>query len=190
MTAAAPTSYHPIAKLLHWAIAILLLVMVFLGEDWAKSFNSSSLNPLFWLHATIGMAILVLSIARLGLRAMVPAPGYPPSMPAYERLGATFTKYAFYVFMLGLPVTGWLLASSNPKYQAAGVQLVFGTPLPLIPASTVSFMHDALRNVHDVGSKLIIPLIGLHVLAALKHHFWSKDDVLTRMLPFGGKIGQ
>jgi cytochrome b561 len=24
----------------------------------------------------------------------------------------------------------------------------------------------------------------LHILAALKHHFWNKDDVLLRMLPF------
>jgi len=24
----------------------------------------------------------------------------------------------------------------------------------------------------------------LHILAALKHHFWDKDDVLLRMLPF------
>jgi cytochrome b561 len=24
----------------------------------------------------------------------------------------------------------------------------------------------------------------LHVLAALKHHFWNKDKVLLRMLPF------
>jgi cytochrome b561 len=25
----------------------------------------------------------------------------------------------------------------------------------------------------------------LHILAALKHHFWNKDDVLLRMLPLG-----
>jgi len=24
----------------------------------------------------------------------------------------------------------------------------------------------------------------LHILAALKHHFWNKDNVLLRMLPF------
>jgi cytochrome b561 len=23
----------------------------------------------------------------------------------------------------------------------------------------------------------------LHILAALKHHFWNRDDVLLRMLP-------
>jgi cytochrome b561 len=24
----------------------------------------------------------------------------------------------------------------------------------------------------------------VHILAALKHHFWNRDDVLLRMLPF------
>ena len=186
MIAAAPAAYHPIAKFLHWAIAVLLAVMVFLGEDWAKSWNSPGLNPQFWLHATIGIGILVLSLIRLFLRVLLPAPAYPATMPAYERIGATVTKFAFYVFMFGLPLTGWLQASGNPKYQAAGVKLLAGIPLPLFPQGTVSFMHDALQTVHDLGSKVIIPFMALHVLAALKHHFWDKDTVLTRMLPFGG----
>ena len=33
-------------------------------------------------------------------------------------------------------------------------------------------------------SWLLFALATLHILAALKHHFWNKDDVLTRMLPF------
>jgi cytochrome b561 len=27
-------------------------------------------------------------------------------------------------------------------------------------------------------------VIALHAAGALKHHFWHKDDVLRRMLPF------
>jgi cytochrome b561 len=33
-------------------------------------------------------------------------------------------------------------------------------------------------------SWLLFALALLHILAALKHHFWNKDDVLKRMLPF------
>ena len=36
-----------------------------------------------------------------------------------------------------------------------------------------------------LGSNLGIALLALHVLAALKHHFINRDDVLRRMLPFG-----
>jgi cytochrome b561 len=27
-------------------------------------------------------------------------------------------------------------------------------------------------------------VVALHVAAALKHHFWLRDDTLRRMLPF------
>jgi cytochrome b561 len=33
-------------------------------------------------------------------------------------------------------------------------------------------------------SYVLFSIAILHILAALKHHFWNKDDVLLRMLPF------
>jgi cytochrome b561 len=33
-------------------------------------------------------------------------------------------------------------------------------------------------------SDLLLAIAILHILAALKHHFWNKDDVLVRMIPF------
>jgi cytochrome b561 len=29
----------------------------------------------------------------------------------------------------------------------------------------------------------LIAIASVHIVAALKHHFWNKDDVLVRMLP-------
>jgi cytochrome b561 len=43
---------------------------------------------------------------------------------------------------------------------------------------------DLLRATHRSLSWLLFAVAILHILAALKHHFWNKDDVLTRMLPF------
>jgi cytochrome b561 len=43
---------------------------------------------------------------------------------------------------------------------------------------------NILRETHDVLSWALLALAILHVLAALKHHFWDKDTVLRRMLPF------
>ncbi len=42
-----------------------------------------------------------------------------------------------------------------------------------------------MKGIHEIGSNLGIALLALHVLAALKHHFINRDDVLRRMLPFG-----
>jgi cytochrome b561 len=43
---------------------------------------------------------------------------------------------------------------------------------------------EALRTTHQALSWALFAIAILHVLAALKHHFWNKDDVLSRMLPF------
>jgi cytochrome b561 len=32
-------------------------------------------------------------------------------------------------------------------------------------------------------SDVLLAIAVLHILAALKHHFWNKDNVLLRMLP-------
>jgi len=43
---------------------------------------------------------------------------------------------------------------------------------------------DFLRATHDTMSVILFSIAVLHILAALKHHFWNKDNVLLRMLPF------
>jgi cytochrome b561 len=43
---------------------------------------------------------------------------------------------------------------------------------------------ELLKTTHQTLSWLLFALAILHILAALKHHFWNKDDVLRRMLPF------
>jgi cytochrome b561 len=43
---------------------------------------------------------------------------------------------------------------------------------------------ELLKTTHETLSWLLLSLAILHILAALKHHFWNKDDVLRRMLPF------
>ena len=47
-----------------------------------------------------------------------------------------------------------------------------------------ALLEARTKFVHEVVSKLLIAAIGLHVAAALKHHFADKDTVLRRMLPF------
>jgi cytochrome b561 len=43
--------------------------------------------------------------------------------------------------------------------------------------------HDALLPLHTWISYAGIALVGLHVSAAVYHHFYRRDDVLRRMLP-------
>ena len=40
------------------------------------------------------------------------------------------------------------------------------------------------HELHEVFATLMLVLMGLHVLAALKHQFLDKDGTLRRMVPW------
>ena len=50
-----------------------------------------------------------------------------------------------------------------------------------------SELGNLLQKVHWSLNMLLAAIVIGHALAALKHHVKDKDDVLTRMLPYGDK---
>lgn len=193
------TRYTTVAIALHWAIAIAILAMIPLG--WWMS--DAVLDPAtrgqagqaFQLHKSVGLTILVLSLVRLAWRLTHKAPPLPQAMPAWEKTVSKATHALFYVLMIALPVTGWV-------YTSAGYSVSFERFFPVatswfglfeVPhiAAIASKGEEARRtigiNTEFAHSKLawgVLVLGGLHVAAALKHHLFNRDDVLTRMLPF------
>jgi cytochrome b561 len=164
---------------LHWLIAVLLIFMLFFGGDLMKGEKGGSfLGPS--LHASIGSAILVLSVLRLVWRLYNPPPAYPASMAPWEQMAAKTTHLLFYVLLIGMPLTGWLATPKFLSEEGAMMGLtVFGAfPLPGAPN-----LGLPMKAIHDLGSNFGIALLALHVLAALKHHFVNRDGVLRRMLP-------
>jgi cytochrome b561 len=83
--------------------------------------------------------------------------------------------------MIGLPISGWLAFSNmllkHPGF--AGTSFFGLVPVVQIP-SAVGFPFD---DIHSLGSNFMIALISLHVLAALKHQFIDRDNLLRRMVP-------
>ncbi len=170
-------TYDAVAMILHWIIALLLIPMLFFGEELMEKEGESTFLPS--LHVSIGTAVLILSIVRLAWRIGHPAPTAPKQSPRWEAVISRFTHLAFYVLMIGLPVTGWLalphLLAEEPSF--AGI-LMFGFAVPAAPD-----LGLPVGALHEAGSKFGIALLILHVAAALKHHFINHDEVLTRMLP-------
>jgi cytochrome b561 len=179
MSVAARTRYDTVAMSLHWLIAVLLIFMLFFGEDLIKTEKGgSALGPS--LHVSIGSSILVLSVLRLVWRLFNPPPAYPASMAAWEQMAAKATHLLFYVLLIGIPLTGWL---ATPKFLSeegalTGITLFGAFPLPVAPN-----LGLPMKGIHELGANIGIALLALHVLAALKHHFINRDYVLRRMLP-------
>ena len=59
---------------------------------------------------------------------------------------------------------------------------LFGViPWPNLPLADES-LSETLGSAHTLSVKAIYVVLALHVLGALKHHFFDKDTILVRML--------
>jgi cytochrome b561 len=47
-------------------------------------------------------------------------------------------------------------------------------------------LFQQMRGLHHKLFAALVAVAGLHIAGALKHHFIDRNDVLKRMLPFGG----
>lgn len=176
-----PLRYNTVAIALHWILALLMIFMVFFGEELMEVEDEGAVAATFLpsLHISIGVAILVLSVLRLAWRLMKPPPPLPATMKPWEMALSHATHIAFYVLMIGVPLLGWL---ATPEFLAdePGMAAIsaFGIGLPQAPNLGI----DA-KEFHEIGSNAAMVLIILHVLAALKHQFVDRDALLRRMSP-------
>jgi cytochrome b561 len=171
--------YTAVAQGLHWLIAGLIVtqfVLAIAADDLPLGAHKLALLA---RHKSFGMTVLMLAALRLLWRLKNSPPDLPSGMTPLERMLARSTHVAFYVLLFAMPITGWLMSSAK-NYSVSWFGL-FTWP-NLIGKNETAF--DLLRTTHHILSYILFAIAVLHILAALKHHFWNKDDVLLRMLPF------
>lgn len=173
-----PTRYGAIAQTFHWLIAALVVVQFTLAYLAVGLPIGVRQLALLARHKSFGMTILMLAVLRLSWRMKNPPPALPADMTHLERILARATHIAFYVLLFAMPLTGWTMSSAK-NYSVSWFG--FFTWPDLISKNEAAF--NLLRATHILMSDVLLALAILHVLAALKHHFWNKDNVLWRMLP-------
>ena len=182
MTITSSSRYTAVAILLHWAIAALILFMIWLG--WNMEDNQAR----FQLHKSIGITILFLSVARILWRGLNPPPPLPDDMTPWEKRLSHAVHAGFYALMIGLPLLGWLLVSTS-KFQVSTV--LFGAVswphLPFTEGIRGGAVHEVAEFLHSKGAWVLIVLLGLHVAGAVKHEIGAEQGVFRRMIPLFGK---
>ncbi|MDP1554136.1 MAG: cytochrome b/b6 domain-containing protein, partial [Hyphomonas sp.] len=163
---------------LHWAMAALLLFMIWLG--WNMEDNEAR----YQLHKSIGITILFLALARLAWRFANPPPPLPEGMPRLEKTASHAVHIAFYAVMIGIPLGGWLMVSVSPLQVATVLYGVISWPhLPFTEGLISEDLYEVVEFFHSKGAWVIIGLLALHVAGAVKHEFGAEDGVLKKMIP-------
>src|SRR3979411_3130783 len=174
-----PMRYGAVAQAFHWLIAALIVIQFVLASMADDLPIGAHKLALLARHKSFGMTVLMLALLRLLWGYKHPPPALPDHMSPLERKLARATHIALYVLLFAMPVTGWLMSSAK-NYSVSWFGL-FTWP-NLIGKNESAF--EWLRSTHDALSGVLFVIAVLHILAALKHHFWNRDDVLVRMLPF------
>lgn len=172
--------YNSVARFLHWVIAFLILGNFIGGwlmthEGFSEDFQFNA----FQLHKSFGFVVLILSIFRLFWRVAYRAPPTPIGMPVWEKVISKITHIAFYVLMIGVPVIGWIYVSASPL--DIPTKLFFTVPVPHLPVPVDEGLAELFSGFHEFFAFATLGLFVLHVGAAAKHYFISRDNIMQRM---------
>jgi len=179
-------SYGLVSILLHWSIALLFLCQLPLGYLTQATPNHPVLQfELYQWHKSVGFLILALAVPRLIWVAAVGRPAPPADLTASEQAAAHAAHIALYALTVAVPLAGWAVVSTSPLRIPSYVFNLFVMPdLPL----SVSNASEALwSSVHAFLAYAAGFIAAVHILAALRHHFHFRDDVLIRMVRPGGR---
>ena len=172
--------YSGFTLTVHWLTVVMVLAQV--AIVWiSKDFDRPVRGDWMMVHKSIGLTILMVTLARLAVRTKHPALPLPEQTPGWQKFAARGTHVLFYVLLIAMPLGGWI--ASTAAGRPVEFFFLFTWPdLPFVPASRD--LAKGVMEVHEWAGWAMITLIGLHVLGGLKHYLVDKDNVLQRMLPF------
>ena len=174
-------SWGSVSKLLHWLVVLLIVNQLVIAER-ADSLpiGIAKLQALAW-HKSFGITILMLAVLRLAWRWMNPVPDLSADTRPWERVLAKLSHFLLYALIFAMPLSGWLMSSAK-NFPVSWFRL-FQLPDLVAPDERT---YQLMRDLHHLLFDLLVVVAAVHVAGALKHHFIDRNDVLKRMLPFGG----
>lgn len=160
----------------HWLSAIAIVGMFMLGW-WMTGLGY--FDPWYnqgpWVHRSIGVLLLLATLARLIWRFLQPTPRGEGSR--WEIAAAHLGHLALYILLLLVLVSGYLISTANGR----GISVFDWFEVPALVARLPNQASIA-GDIHWYSAVTLMVLAAGHALAAFKHHWWDKHDTLRRML--------
>lgn len=177
------TRYGWAAIILHWLIGLIFIGQFVLGWTMTRIASQRTAFELIQLHKSFGFLLLGLVLIRIGWRLANPNPELPDEVGPAERAAAPAVHFLLYAAQLVVPLSGWALVSvSVLEIPSMPFNLFL---VPNLPLGVSEQAENFWIFSHKWLAYAAIALVMLHILAALRHHFWLRDVVLVRIIsPF------
>jgi cytochrome b561 len=187
MTETSPETqrYSTAAMILHWLIAAAIIIQI--GMGWYMgTLESGPAHEIEPIHISLGLTVLLLTALRIVIAVLHKRPPLPQSMAPLERKASKAVHVLFYVLMVALPLSGWIMESVSGRPidfwnltwpQFPGLQA-------WLEGQDKRAFKESVEQLH--GSPLVWSMVGLivlHVAGAIKHQF-DGSPILWRMAPW------
>lgn len=178
--------YTPIDVAFHWAMAAAVIYQLVSGWTMQRYLVGADKLEAYQLHSEIGLTLLLFGVMRLIWRFTVPGPINDADGQGWRTTAAHAIHVAFYALFAILPISGWAMWSAiqpaEPLYLA-GLLPVPSMPFYDFSPEWQAWVLDLAQKIHVFSVIVLALLVPGHALAAIKHHFWDRDDVFEGMLP-------
>jgi len=178
--------YTPVGVAFHWIMAAVVIFQLASGWMMQRYPVGGDKIEAYRLHSEIGLSLLLLGAMRLFWRLAVPGPINAADRMGWKTTVAHGLHVTFYALFVILPVSGWVMWSAiQPPMPLTLGGLMEIPPMPfaeLTPEWQFRLL-DWAEDVHAAGMIVLTAMIPVHAVAAIKHHFWDRDEVLKGMLP-------
>ncbi len=170
--------YGSLSIAMHW-LMLLLLVAVYATIELREFYprGTDLREGLKQWHFMLGLSVFALVWLRLALRFWGASPRVQPEINRWQHRGAMLMHLALYLFMIVMPLLGWLVLSA----KGAAIPF-FGLELPALIGPDKG-LAGQLEEIHETIGTVGYYIVGLHAAAALLHHYFLHDDTMLRMLP-------
>ena len=177
-------AYGATARLLHWLMAVLVVIQVAAGVIMVNAAPPPSLwgtladtLALYSVHKVLGLVLLALALVRIAWRVARGAPPEEPTLAVWQRETSWLVHAWIYLALILVPILGWVGISLYPALVVFDRFAIPGLTAPDEARSVAVFA------AHAIAAFALVALVAMHVGAALYHHFIRGDGVLLRMLP-------
>ncbi|MDE2408020.1 MAG: cytochrome b [Xanthomonadaceae bacterium] len=179
MNAVTRPRYTPTLRLLHWLMAVLIvLAYILIEQRGIFPRGSDGRFAMMQGHFWVGIGVFLLVWWRLMARVRGGTPPITPPLGKVSVIAAKLLHLALYAFFIVMPLLGLATVWTDGKELLIPFTSI---ALPALLPENEDLAHQ-LEELHGTIGEAFYWVIGAHVLVALWHHVGRRDDTLKRML--------